>query len=186
MELVHYNNSSLLSFNRPNSKKELCVDNKVKETVRDMYYPTCRIEKCVYNSTKKRLVSTTVIRAKPAVTFRKFLLRTKNRQLCCLVVVVYITVQERRVEPTEKEPFSIFEEINPPITIKHIRVSAKKKGRNHSIYAKTVSTLHWLMHLTKIFLLLISHTFNLHNFLKLKLRFWVVPRLWTRLLTLTV
>ena len=29
-------------------KKELCVDNKVQETIGDVYCPTCRIEKCVY------------------------------------------------------------------------------------------------------------------------------------------
>ena len=34
-------------------KKELCVDNKVQETIGDVYYRTCRNEKCVYISTKK-------------------------------------------------------------------------------------------------------------------------------------
>ena len=34
-------------------KKELCVDNKVRETIGDVYCPTCRNEKCVYLSTKK-------------------------------------------------------------------------------------------------------------------------------------
>ena len=34
-------------------KKELCVDIKVRETIGDVYCPTCRNEKCVYNSTKK-------------------------------------------------------------------------------------------------------------------------------------
>ena len=28
-------------------KKELCVDNKVRETIRAVFCPTCRIEKCV-------------------------------------------------------------------------------------------------------------------------------------------
>ena len=50
-------------------KKDLCVDNKVRETIGDVYCPTCRNEKCVYISTKKRLVSTTVKSAKPAATF---------------------------------------------------------------------------------------------------------------------
>ena len=50
-------------------KKELCVDNKVRETIGDVYCPSCRNEKSVYISTKKRLVSTTVKSAKPAVTF---------------------------------------------------------------------------------------------------------------------
>ena len=50
-------------------KKDLCVDNKVQETVGDVYCPTCRNEKCVFISTKKRLGSTTVKSAKPAATF---------------------------------------------------------------------------------------------------------------------
>ena len=36
-----------------NRKKELCVDNKVRETMGDVYCPTCRNEKCVYISTSK-------------------------------------------------------------------------------------------------------------------------------------
>ena len=34
-------------------KKELCVDNKVRETIGDVYCPTCRNEKCVYLSTNE-------------------------------------------------------------------------------------------------------------------------------------
>ena len=34
-------------------KKELCVDNKLRETVGDVYCPTCRNEKCVFVSTNK-------------------------------------------------------------------------------------------------------------------------------------
>ena len=34
-------------------KKEMCVVNKVRETIRDVYCPTCKNEKCVYNSTNK-------------------------------------------------------------------------------------------------------------------------------------
>ena len=87
-------------------KKELCVDNKVRETIGDVYCPTCRNEKCVYISTFqriKRLVFTTVKSAKPAATFWIFLLRTKNRQLSCLVVTVPIVLQEKRVATTKKK-----------------------------------------------------------------------------------
>ena len=34
-------------------KKELRVDNKVRENIGDLYCPTCRNEKCVYISTNK-------------------------------------------------------------------------------------------------------------------------------------
>ena len=50
-------------------KRELCVNNKVQETIGDVYCPTCRNEKCVYISTNKTLVSTNVKSAKPAATF---------------------------------------------------------------------------------------------------------------------
>ena len=38
-------------FNQPNI--ELCVDNKVREIIGDVYCPTCRNEKCVNNSANK-------------------------------------------------------------------------------------------------------------------------------------
>ena len=31
----------------------MCVDNKIRETIGDVYCPTCRNEKCDYNSTSK-------------------------------------------------------------------------------------------------------------------------------------
>ena len=34
-------------------KKEMCVDNKVRESIGDIYCPKCRNEKCVYISTNK-------------------------------------------------------------------------------------------------------------------------------------
>ena len=34
-------------------KKKICVDNKVRETIGDVYCPTCRNEKCVYISTNE-------------------------------------------------------------------------------------------------------------------------------------
>ena len=41
-------------FNQPKyRKKELCVDNKVREIVGDVFCPTCRSEKCAYISTNK-------------------------------------------------------------------------------------------------------------------------------------
>ena len=34
-------------------KKEMCADNKIKETIGDVYCPTCRNEKCVHISINK-------------------------------------------------------------------------------------------------------------------------------------
>ena len=36
-------------------QKELCVDNKVQETIGDVYCPTCRNEKCAYISANKMI-----------------------------------------------------------------------------------------------------------------------------------
>ena len=37
-------------------KKDLCVDNKLQETIGDLHCPTCRNGKCVYFSTKKTTI----------------------------------------------------------------------------------------------------------------------------------
>ena len=50
-------------------KKEVCVDNKVQETIGDVYCPTCRNESVFTFQPIKRLVSTTVKSAKPLATF---------------------------------------------------------------------------------------------------------------------
>ena len=50
---------------------------------------------------KKRLVFTTEKSAEPAATFRIFLLRTKNRQFCCLAMMEHIVLHERRVTITK-------------------------------------------------------------------------------------
>ena len=56
----------------------------------------------------KQLVSTTVRSAKPAVTFWIFLLRTKNRQICCLAVMIHIVLQERRFATRKKKNYPRF------------------------------------------------------------------------------
>ena len=55
MNLVH---NKQLILNAPfqstkSGEKELCVDNKVRETIGDVFCPRCRNEKCVYISTNK-------------------------------------------------------------------------------------------------------------------------------------
>ena len=86
-------------------KKDLCVDNKVRETIGDVYCPTCRNEKCVYISTKKRLVSTTVKskKCKACCNVLNIPFKDQNQQFCCLVVTVHIALPKRRVATTKKE-----------------------------------------------------------------------------------
>ena len=41
-------------FNQPSiERKKICVNIKVRETIADVYFPTCKNEKCVYISTNK-------------------------------------------------------------------------------------------------------------------------------------
>ena len=94
--LYHFNQSNI-------EKKQLCVDNKVKEALGDVFFPTCRKENCVYFSTKKTASFYDCKNAKPAATFWIFILRTKNCQLCYLVKMVHFVLQERWVATTKKK-----------------------------------------------------------------------------------
>ena len=89
-------------------KNELFVDNKVQKLL-EMYTVQQVETKSVFTfQPKKWLVSATVKSAKPDVTLWIFLLRTKNWQLCCLVVTVRIILQGRRVATTEKKSHLYF------------------------------------------------------------------------------
>ena len=59
-------------------KKKLCVDNKVQETVGDVYCPTCRNEKCVY------------ILSKRATSFCDY----KKCKACCHVLNIHFKDQK--------------------------------------------------------------------------------------------
>ena len=66
-------------FNQPNmQRKKLCVDNKVRETVGDMYCPTCRNEKCVFISANK------------STSFYD----CKKRKACCNVLNIHFKDQK--------------------------------------------------------------------------------------------
>ena len=86
-------------FNQPKIERKNCV------------WKTSRLsEMCIVEHVEmksvftfqpvKWIVSTTVKSAKPVATFWIFLLGTKNRQLCCFVVMEHIALQERRVAIT--------------------------------------------------------------------------------------
>ena len=84
-------------------KKDLCVDNI--KTIGDVYCPICRNEKCVYISTNKMNSFYDCTRCKAAATFSVFLLRAKNRQLCCLAVTVHIFYSSRDYEKEKPSQF---------------------------------------------------------------------------------
>ena len=101
-------------------EKELCVDNKIQETIGDVYCPTCRNEKCVYISTNK------------TTSFYD----RKKCKACCHVLNIPFKDQKPTImlfggdgthcfarktrRDYEKKTISIFEEISQPITTKHI------------------------------------------------------------------
>ena len=64
-------------------KKELCVYNKLRETIGDVYCQTYRNEKCVYISTNETTSFYDCKSGKPAATFWIFPWRTQNRHICC-------------------------------------------------------------------------------------------------------
>ena len=144
-------NCSLMShFNQPNIERR----NFVRTTKYKRLLEMCIVQhvelKSVFTFQPiKWQVSSTVRSAKPAVMFWIFLLRTKNQQLCCFWRWWY-TLLCKKAESRLRERYTIstFEEISPPITIKHTR-TWPKKGKNHSLWGPIVSTAHWLIQLTK-------------------------------------
>ena len=114
-------------FNQPNLDRKNCVwTTKYKRLSEMCIVQHVEIKSVFRFQPIKRLVSTTVKSAKLAATFWIFLLRSKNRQLCCWAVTVHIVLQERRVVITTKKNHLRFEEISPPITTKHTWTWTKK------------------------------------------------------------
>ena len=91
-------------FNQQNIERKNCVRTTKYERLSEMCIVQHVEIKSVFTfQPTKRLFSTTVKSAKPAATFWKVLLRTKNRQLCCLVVTVHTVLQERRDSTRKKK-----------------------------------------------------------------------------------
>ena len=122
-------------------KKELC--DKVRETIGDVYCPTCRNEKCVYLSSNK------------TTSFYD----CKKCKACCHVLNIPFKDQKptimlfggdgthcfaRKTSSDYEKPSPFFGEISPPITTKHIR-NWTKKGQIKSKYGINVSVFYWLM-----------------------------------------
>ena len=92
----------MFPFNQPNIERKNCVWTTKNEKISEI----CIVQHVEMKSVPifqqiKRLVSTTVKSAKPAATFWIFFLRTKNWQLFCLVMIVHIVLQKRRVATTK-------------------------------------------------------------------------------------
>ena len=160
-------------------KKEFCVDNKVRETIWDVYCPTCRSEKCVYISTNK---TTSVYDCKKC-------------KACCHVFNIppkdqKPTVMLFRGDSTHcfaKKTSRDYEKEKPsPFLMKFLRQSdpstsePESKRISYSIYGMIVSTPHWLIQLIKTSFIHFQSTLKQHAFLSVQRRFWVISRFWTR------
>ena len=124
-------------------KKELSVDNKVRETIGDVYCPTCRNEKCVYISTNQ------------TTSFY----HCKKCKACCNV----LNIPSKDQKPTivmfggdgthcfARKTSSDYEKTSPFLK-KFLSQSQsstpepeQKKGQNESKYGINVSVSYWLM-----------------------------------------
>ena len=100
---------SMFNFDQPHIERKNCVWTTKYGKLLEMCIVQHVKMKSVFSFLPiKRLISTTVKSAKPAPTFWIFLLRTKNRQLCCLAVTVHIVLQKRRVTTTKKRNHLLF------------------------------------------------------------------------------
>ena len=120
-------------------KKELCVDNKVREIVGDVYCPTCRNEKCVYLSTKK--TTSFYDCKKPAVVFCGK--HKPTIMLFCGDGTHCFTKKTSRVYAKGKpSPFlKKFLRQSQPSTSER----ESKKGQIKSKYGINISVSYWLM-----------------------------------------
>ena len=129
-------------------RKKLCVNNKVQETIGDVYCPTCRNEKCVYILTIQTASFFDFKKCKACCHVLKIPFRDQNRHLCSLVAMAHIVLQGRRVSITKKSELPFLKKLlrqSQPSTAQPER----KKNRSYLIYGLIVSTPHWLIQLTK-------------------------------------
>ena len=135
-------------FYQPNIERKNCVWTTKYNRLLEVFIFRHVELKNVFTFQPIKLVSTTVKSAKPAATFWIFVLRTKNRQLCCLAEMVHIVLQERRVATTKKKNHLHFWR-NFSANHNQAHPDLNQKNRSFSIYGVIVSTTHWSIELTK-------------------------------------
>ena len=93
-------------------------------------------------------VVTNVCNANSDATFWRFLSRTQNRQLCCLVIVAHVVLPKRRFVTTKlQEHLLVWRSVSANHNQPHPNLY--QKGRNLSFHDIIVSILQWLIRLTK-------------------------------------
>ena len=100
-----------------NRKKELCVDNRIRETIGDVYCPTCKNEKCVYISNNQMNSFYDCKKCKARCHVFNIPFKDQKPTIKMFGGDGTPCLHESRL----REAISIFEENSPPITTKHIR-----------------------------------------------------------------
>ena len=98
-------------------KNEMCVDNI--KTNGDVYCPICRNEKCVYISTKKLNSFFDCKKCKACSNVLNIRFKDQTPTIVLFGGDGTHCLPELRLR--KRKAISIFEEISPPITTKHIR-----------------------------------------------------------------
>ena len=133
----------------------------IQDVIRVVYCPNSPTGKCVYLSTNK--ASSFYDCKKCEACFHEMNIPFKDQKPTVMLFGVDGTNCFARSSSRdyEKKIHFHFQEVSQPITTKHNRTWSKK-SKNHSLYGKIVSTLHWLMQLTKnSFLFSSLYTFSL-------------------------
>ena len=143
-------------------KKDLCVDNKVQGTIGDVYCPACRTEKWVLISTNR---TPSFYDCKKCKTCCHALNIPFKDQTPTIMLFsgdgTHCFVRKASCDYEKLKAISIFKEISPPITAKHIRTWTKK-GRSYYIWGIIVSTPHWLIQFTKTSFILSFHALSVY------------------------
>ena len=86
-----------------NRKKELCVDNKVPETIGDVCCPTCRNEKCVYLPTNETSSFHNCRKCKACSHLLNVPFKDQKPTIMLFGVMVHNALQGKRVVVFEKK-----------------------------------------------------------------------------------
>ena len=93
---------------------------------------------------------TKVVISKSVKTCLIFLLRSKNRKLCCLVVMVHIALQKRRIATTKKMSYlHVWCNLSANHSAHPKKENFGQKRKNHLFYGIILSTPLWLIKSTK-------------------------------------
>ena len=151
-------------FNQSNIERKNCVWTTRYERLSEMCIVQHVETKSVFTfQLIKKLVFTTVKSAKHAATFWILRLRTKNGQLCCLVVTVHIVLQEGRVMTTKKKsPLHFWRSFSANHNQAHTNLNEKRTNRVQ-IWNKRIRFLlaDDLSHILYFYIILFN--FNLHS-----------------------